>query len=115
LSEHTIGILKGRFPWLRQIQMKLTEDTDSMKKILEYLEAAIILHNLLVDFDDDIPKEWIDTDEFSDIDDAERVPTYENFGLDREVPIDAKADERRRQLTAFFTNFFRFLTPHRHR
>jgi len=29
-SEHCIGILKGRFPWLRSIRMKVTDDPKSM-------------------------------------------------------------------------------------
>jgi len=32
-SEHCIGILKGRFPWLRSIQMKVTDDPKSMRCI----------------------------------------------------------------------------------
>jgi DDE superfamily endonuclease len=32
-AEHTIGMLKGRFPWLRSIRMKITEKKKSLKII----------------------------------------------------------------------------------
>jgi hypothetical protein len=41
--EHTIGMLKGRFPWLRQIRAKLTEDVASMQQMLEYIDCCVIL------------------------------------------------------------------------
>ena len=48
ISEQTNGILKGRFPWLRQ-----------MKNILEYIDAIFILHKLLVKrCEVNIPQSW---------------------------------------------------------
>lgn len=59
LSEHTIGMLKARFPWLRCIPMVITDDPRSVKRILKYIETCIILHNLLIDeHDDELPREW---------------------------------------------------------
>lgn len=59
LSEHTIGMLKARFPWLRCIPMVITDDPRSVEKILKYIDTCIILHNLLIDeCDDDLPREW---------------------------------------------------------
>jgi hypothetical protein len=46
-SEHTIGILKGRFPFLRSIRMRLTGKR-SFKKILRYVTVCVVLHNFLV-------------------------------------------------------------------
>jgi hypothetical protein len=46
-SEHTIGILKGRFPFLRSIRMRLT-GKKSFKKILRYITVCVVLHNFLV-------------------------------------------------------------------
>ena len=43
-SEHTIGILKGWFPWLRNIRVKITEDDKSLDEILDYIKVCIILH-----------------------------------------------------------------------
>lgn len=52
-AEDTIGILKGRFPWLRSIRNKLDEDSKSMTRILKLIDCCIILHNLLVNYDQD--------------------------------------------------------------
>jgi hypothetical protein len=46
-SEHTIGILKGRFPFLRSIRMRLTGKR-SFERILCYISVCVVLHNFLV-------------------------------------------------------------------
>lgn len=97
ISEHTIGILKGRFPYLRQIRTIIKDDRKSMKRILAYIEGAIILHNLLVQRDDEIPDDWIDEDDRSDMSDEDRA--CEDLMLP--IPEGAPNDERRRQLTAY--------------
>ena len=75
-SEHTIGILKARFPFLKAIRNKITEETRSTKKILQLVECAIILHNLLMTRNEPEPEDWdSDDDDTSDIDDANRAPT----------------------------------------
>ena len=51
-SEHTIGILKARFCSLREIRLKITEDPESFKKVLNYVRVCIIIHNLLVGWTD---------------------------------------------------------------
>jgi hypothetical protein len=48
ILEHGIGMLKGRFPWLRSIRFVITEDIKSLKRILHVIDATIILHNMLV-------------------------------------------------------------------
>jgi hypothetical protein len=45
--ENTIGIWKGRFPWLRNMRMRI-RNRQSMVKIITYVYATIILHNLCV-------------------------------------------------------------------
>ena len=55
--EHSIGILKGRFLWLRSIPMVVTNNPRSMRRILKYIDCCIILHNLLIGYDDDIPED----------------------------------------------------------
>ena len=57
-SEHTIGILKARFPWLRDIRMPITKNKESLRKILMFIHASIILHNMLIEFKDEIDKKW---------------------------------------------------------
>ena len=48
-SEHSIGTLKGRFQWLKEIGMLVTEGKKSMVRILKYIYCCIILHNLLIE------------------------------------------------------------------
>jgi hypothetical protein len=52
-SEHTIGMLKGRFPFLRSIRFRLTEDTQSMKRVIRFITVSVILHNLLIGYGDE--------------------------------------------------------------
>ena len=47
LSEHTIGMWKGRFPWLCSIHMKITSSKTSVQCILRIMEASVVLHNYL--------------------------------------------------------------------
>jgi len=62
-SEHTIGILKGRFPWLRSIRMKITKNKRSLRRILRLLDATVILHNMLLTFKENMEiTDWIDED-----------------------------------------------------
>jgi hypothetical protein len=68
-----------------------------------------VLHNILIDLKEVEKKEWIDEDDFSDIDDADRAPVLSatdvlNQGL---TPDDPK-DERRRRLMYYFEEHFYF-------
>ena len=38
-SEHTIGILKGRFPWLKCIKKIVSDDNMTMLRILKYIDS----------------------------------------------------------------------------
>lgn len=105
VSEHTIGMLKGRFPWMRSIRMKIKEDRKSMVRILKYIEASVILHNLLLEFGEEDKDEWIDYDDFSDMDDAERAPYEDTSPLNRAVRTGARKDERRRQVLHYFEDW----------
>jgi hypothetical protein len=46
-SEHTIGIWKGRFPWLQSISIRIT-NKHSMKRLIRYVTATAILHIFFV-------------------------------------------------------------------
>ena len=46
-SEHCIGILKGRFPYLRCIRQKLGK-ASHMARIINYVRGTVILHNFLL-------------------------------------------------------------------
>jgi hypothetical protein len=93
LSEHTIGILKGRFPWLKSIPMVLTDKPSSLRKVLQYIDCCIIVHNLLVEVDE-IPDDWCDTDDISLIDFTDEL----NDGVNEQSAPDA----RRSSLHEFF-------------
>jgi hypothetical protein len=60
-------MLKGRFPWLRSIRLVITEDIKSLKRILQIIDATVILHNMLIEFGEEEPEDGIDFDDFSDI------------------------------------------------
>ena len=56
-SEHCIGMLKGRFPSLRRINIKV-KGPKEIKKVMDLFGAAVVLHNLLLDCNDTIPSNW---------------------------------------------------------
>ncbi len=87
-SEHTIGILKGRFPFLRSIRMRLTGKR-SFKKILRYVAVCVVLHNFLV--------EKIE-DEMDDIGDDGLSESDANNGLNWHVADYLDSATRREQV-----------------
>jgi hypothetical protein len=98
-SEHTIGMLKGRFPWLWSIRMIITEDKKSLKKILMYIDVCIILHNLLIHQQDPVLKEWMNSGDKED-------PLDEYVELNKAVPPNSKKDTRRQQLTVYINETY---------
>ena len=102
IAEHTIGILNGRFPCLKRIRMRITDEKESMKKILQMIDCCIILHNLLIPEDggDDVDEEWLDNGDISDVDDDTRVPGPRDR-LYRPLPQGSRKDERRRRLQTY--------------
>ena len=60
-SEHCIGVLKGRFNCLKKNNLKLKHRRSEVKELVELIGSCIVLHNLLIDYDeDDIPAEWFE-------------------------------------------------------
>lgn len=109
ISEHCIGMLKGRFPWLRSIRIQITEDKDSLRRILHLLEATVVLHNMLIEIKEAEKKEWIDEDDFSDIDDADRAPVLSPTDvMNVSIPAGAPKDERRQRLMYYFEEHIYF-------
>ena len=49
ITEHTMGVWKGWFPWLQNIRMLITDETESLEWILKYVDATVVLHNMLFD------------------------------------------------------------------
>jgi DDE superfamily endonuclease len=74
-SEHCIGLLKGRFPFLRGIRMLLGNKAH-MARIIDHVRGAVILHNFMIGqpFEED----WIDTDECIDDLEPEAAATRSN-------------------------------------
>jgi DDE superfamily endonuclease len=101
LSEHCIGIWKGRFPFLKGIRMKITDDPDSLKHILRMLDTCVILHNLLIDQNDEPSEDWMDepgTDENSDDDD----------GGERTINANQMNNLRRRELRDYIADYYMY-------
>lgn len=97
ISEHTIGLLKGRFPWLRSIRKVITEDPNTLRDILSIVDAAVILHNFLVKRGLDAKEEELyEADDVTVIDEYDRLPADDELML--RVPTGAPGDHRRTQL-----------------
>ena len=60
ISEHCIGMLKGRFPWLCSISLIVDTTAKSLRIIFNLIEYSIVLHNMLTDLGDQIDNKWID-------------------------------------------------------
>jgi len=105
-SEHTIGILKGRFPWLPSIRMKITKKKRSLRRILQLLDATIILHNMLLTFKENMDiKDWIDKDKV-DVSDCDAEDREEDMSeLTKSIPEWMPNDARRSQLLQCFQDF----------
>lgn len=71
-----------------------------MKRILTYIQAAVVLHNLLVELNDEGDEDWMDLDDISDIEDYCGLDDY--HGINSPILMYEPSDERRRRLTAFF-------------
>ena len=84
-----MGLWKGCFPWLCSIRTRITNDKESLKKILCYIDATIVLHNMLIEFgdDDDPGAPWDIEEELSDIGNITQVP--ERDVLDLLLPQDS--------------------------
>jgi hypothetical protein len=81
----------------------ITEEKRSLKRILSLLKATVVLHNLLIDLRERDKEEWIDDDDFSDIDDDERGPVLDDTDvLNQGIAANAAKDERRKRLMYYF-------------
>ena len=91
LSEHGIGMLKARFPFLRSIRLQLTEQKKTMKRIIWFITTCVILHNLLIGFGDEYA---VEDNDISDLD--------EENELNKALPdCPGCSDGRRQQLKSY--------------
>lgn len=97
ISEHTIGLLKGRFPWLRSIRNTLSNNPSTLRQILSYIDACVILHNFLVQRGlAEAGEDWEEDDDITEMDLYERLPDDDELMMP--VPAGVDGDFRRRQL-----------------
>ena len=88
-SEHCIGILKGRFRCLKKNNIKLKNSKVEVKGLVDLVGACIVLHNLLIDYDEtDMPESWYDniTDDIDWVlydEEEENIPRVTNDKEDR--------------------------------
>jgi len=96
-SEHTIGMLKNRFPCLRSIRLQLKPGAKHLKIIINHIRVCIVLHNLLIGYDD---VEDVDNndDDLSDID--------ADNEMNQSLPVTAPTDSRRTQLKNYMLETF---------
>ena len=101
-----MGLWKGRFPWLRNIRMRITNDKKSLEKILRYIDATVVLHNMIIEYGEELKASdpWNVHETLSDIDDAARAP--ERDVLDLPLPTGALPGTRREQLKNFVRDHF---------
>ena len=72
-----MGLWKGRCGWLRKIRMLITNEKESLEKVLLYIDATIVLHNMLIEMGCDVDENvaWdVDDECLTAIDDADRIP-----------------------------------------
>ncbi|KAE9273754.1 hypothetical protein PR003_g29809, partial [Phytophthora rubi] len=93
-SEHCIGLLKMRFPYLREIRVKLSKKRKHMRRLIKYVTCASILHNLLIA--EPIPQNWRD-----ELNRQIKGKLDDDDELNAPLPVDAIGDERRNQLLAY--------------
>jgi DDE superfamily endonuclease len=74
-SEHCIGLLKGRFPFLRGIRM-LIGNRLHMSTIIDHVRGTVVLHNFMIS--QPYEEEWIDSDEGVDDLEPEGTPSMSN-------------------------------------
>ena len=79
--------------------MLITDETESLERMLKYIDATVILHNMLLHFgdEDEIDSPWgIDDEDLSDLDDKTRIP--KRNVLDFPIPVGSLPGTRREQL-----------------
>lgn len=91
-SEHCIGLLKGRFQYLKRARI-LIKNRNRMIRLMRFIVSSCILHNILIN--ERVPDEWLDGVHGydSDEDDGELDDDDE---LNQPVPLLHENDDTRR-------------------
>lgn len=72
-----------------------------MRKILQIIDAIVILHNVLIEFGEEKMDNWIDFDNFSDSNNM-RAPYKDPDGLNLGMPTWMPKDKQRYHLLQYF-------------
>jgi hypothetical protein len=96
ISEHCIGILKGRFQQLKNIRT-IIDSKKSLDRILGYIQVCVILHNLLIKHPP--PKEWYEDEE-------DREELENDYGLQSAMPYVESDNTRQDQLMDYLLDTF---------
>ena len=62
--------VEGAFPWLHSICLKITSSKTSIQCILKIIEESVVLYNYLIEEHDNVPEDWRDDSDISDVDKA---------------------------------------------
>ena len=83
---------------MRTIRKIITDDRDSLREILAFMDASVIIHNFLVKRGlEEASSAWMDDDDDATaVDDYNRLPADDE--LNRAVPAGTRGDFRRQQL-----------------
>jgi hypothetical protein len=101
-SEHCIGILKGRFPCLRRNNIKLKDGNKEVKEIVDLIGSCMVIHNLLINYDeDDIPNTW-----YTDIQETIDWSLFDEEDDDVAVVETEEADRRTSVFNSIVNNYF---------
>ena len=80
-SEHCIGLLKGRFQCLKGMNTFIRHGKKDVKDIVDIISSCVILHNMLLNYEDAIPQEWyqdlLNDIDFSISDEIENIYTVD--------------------------------------
>ena len=99
-SDHTIGMWKGRFAWLRSIRMKIRDNESSLEQILQTITATVILHNFLIEENEEFDDSWYDLDDFNE--DMGEAGLLEP-GDELNKPAHHNSNLRQEQLMSYFS------------
>ena len=107
VSEHVNGIMKGRWTWLNSIPNILDESTESMKRILKFVDVIVILHNFLIEHNlTEDEKYFFDRDNLEDSPAQQEGVTGilgRDDELNRSIHPNAPSGTRREQLRAYLS------------
>ena len=102
--EQAIGMWKGRYPWLWSICMKHTSSKMSVQHIIRMIEACEVLHNYLIEENNDVQDNWRDDSDISGVNEA----LSEDYGLNNPFPQLWPNDHQYTQLKNYINDMYAY-------